>query len=280
MVERKIIGVDFSGSKDDVPWITIAGLERDHLKLESCEPIDREKLTNRLLAEDTGDAVVGMDFPFGVAEEVFPELSPRKSTLKDVWRRVAEKTDKDFYDICKKHSTIKRKFDESHYSKSLSPQNIRMMYMTYHGIKMLKELHEKCKTRWHIPPLHTGRASNGRVTLLEVMPGMALKAQNLPYTNYKNNKGPNARKNLENRKNIIEKLPCAFGINLLHLEKYRDLCIFNDDALDSIVAAVVAAMWARVEYKTLFHRPEDHTDAVLAAARLEGCIYAPRPNKQ
>ena len=269
----KIIGVDYSGSASDVPWITTAGLEGDHLKLQSCEPIDREKLTNRLLAEDTRDAVVGMDFPFGVAKDLFPDLKLGEYTMDDVWDFVAQITEEDFFALCNNHQHTKRGFDKKHYTISQSPQNIRMRYMTYYGIKMLKELHDKCNSRWHVPPLHPGKASRGRVTLLEVMPGTSLKEYKLPHANYKTSKGPKALKNLKNRKEIIEKLPGTFAITMPNFSGYRDLCLFNDDALDSIVAAVIAALWA--ENKP-FHSPENHDADVLDTARFEGCIYTPR----
>ena len=74
MVKQKVIaGVDFSGSTKDVPWITTAVLEGNCLKLKSCEPIRRENLTKQLLYvcndEDNTDAVVAMDFPFGVPDD-------------------------------------------------------------------------------------------------------------------------------------------------------------------------------------------------------------------
>ena len=74
MAKQKLIaGVDFSGSTKDVPWITTAILEGESLRLKSCEPIRREKLTKRLLDlcndADNADAVVAMDFPFGVPDD-------------------------------------------------------------------------------------------------------------------------------------------------------------------------------------------------------------------
>ena len=142
---------------------------------------------------------------------------------------------------------------------------------------MLKELHKKCPDRWHIPPLHCGRTREDRVTLLEVMPGAALNARGLPFTEYKSNDKNKGRKGLtivENRRGILNKtkLSDKFGIKLPNFEKYRDLFLFNDDALDSFIASSVAALWAN---ETAFHRPEDHQDEnLLNTARLEGCIYA------
>lgn len=228
--------------------------------------------------------MAALDFPFGVASQLFPDLVPGCSTMKDVWDRVSKMRFKNkdgedgesFDTLRKKHPKIKRKFDEKYYSKeSLSPQDELMRYMTYHGIKMLKELHKKCPDRWHIPPLHCGRTREDRVTLLEVMPGAALNAWGFhkQYKRYKKNNGRNALKHLENRKYIIKNLPDSFCIKIPAFEKYRDLFLFNHDALDSFITAIVAALWAN---ETAFHRPEDHQDEnVLNTARLEGCFYAP-----
>ncbi len=285
MAEQTIVGVDFSGGGDDASigntWVTKGRFDGKALTIDECRPISRTELKELLRALPKG-SVEALDFPFGVAEELFPDLVPGCSTMKDVWDRVSEMRFEDkasedwesFDTLRAKHPKIKRKFDEKHYPEvSLSPQDERMRYMTYHGIKMLKELHDKCENRWHIPPLHCGWVRENRVTLLEVMPGAALKAQDLPHRNYKNSKGPNALKNLKKRKCILEKLSDKFDIDLPNFEKYRDLFVFNDNALDSFIAAIVAALWVN---ETAFHRPEDHQDEnVLNTARLEGCIYAP-----
>ena len=177
------------------------------------------------------------------------------------------------------HRKTKRKFDEKHYPKneSLSPQDERMRHMTYHGIKMLKELHKKCPGNWHIPPLHCGRTHQDRVTLLEVMPGAALNARDLPSKDYKNTDANKGRKGLtivENRRRILNKkdLSDKFGIDLPNFEEHRDFFVFNDDALDSFVASIVAALWAS---EADFPIQNDNDLAIANAVRLEGCIYAP-----
>lgn len=105
------------------------------------------------------------------------------------------------------------------------------------------------------------------------MPGTALAARNLPYNGYKGNiKGPDALDKLCNRVEIFNNLPGQFGLIMPNLPAYRDLCMFSDDALDSIVAAIVSALWATNQP---FHLPENHNAAVLNATRLEGCIYTP-----
>ena len=238
MAERRIVGVDFSGGGKDGAigntWVTKGRFDGKTLTTLECRPISRTELKKLLCALPKG-SVAALDFPFGVAGQLFPDLVPGCSTMKDVWDRVSEMRfenkageDGESFDMLRaKHPKIKRVFDEKHYPESSSPQDERMRYMTYYGIKMLKELHEKCPDRWHIPPLHCGRTREDRVTLLEVMPGAALNAWGFhkQYKRYKKNNGPNAVHYLENRKYIIKNLPDKFDIKILDYKKYRDLFI-------------------------------------------------------
>lgn len=170
LAPRQIIGVDYSGSQDDVPWITQATLEGNVLSLYECAPISRENLTQHLLdlPNHAGNppAMVGMDFPFGVANVVFPDLQVGRDILLQMWGRVAGMQRWEFEHRRNGHNGAMRMFDQLHYRMAQSPTNIRMWRMTYHGIKMLWELHNRCPNRWHIPPLHHGRDHDGRVTLL------------------------------------------------------------------------------------------------------------------
>ena len=125
--------------------------------------------------------------------------------------------------------------------------------------------------------------------LLEVMPGAALASWVLPHRGYKN--GRNAQ---ELRTQILDGLSEeASGIRLCNLEDFRDLCMGNDDALDSIVAAVVAALWAMDNAfkipsanRTVEEALQDYDGArqisaginhwtEVQAAQLEGWIYVP-----
>ena len=85
MTERTIVGVDYSGAKRDVPWITTAALEGTTLVLQSCENICREDLIKRLRKLPT-NAVAAMDFPFGVPLQFALELDPNASDMSDLWR--------------------------------------------------------------------------------------------------------------------------------------------------------------------------------------------------
>ena len=59
-----------------------------------------------------------------------------------------------------------------------------------------------------------------------------------------------------------------------NLERFKQCCLDSHDCLDSVVAAVVAALWAgRAE---IFRVPRPGgSDGELEAARLEGWLYAP-----
>ena len=274
MAVRTIIGVDFSGSKkDDVPWITTAVLEGESLILVGCAPITRKQLKEHLLAlrDHVGNSstVVGLDFPFGVSNGVFPNLVPGNYNMMQVWYHVSKMTIEQFKALSAQHNANTRKFDTLNYRRRQSPQNVRMWRMTYHGIRLLKELHDRRPDRWHIPPLHQGKARNSHVTLLEVHPGAALNAQCLEPIEYKTNKGPRTLNNFRNRHQTLNNLPDAFGIQMPNFGDYHNLCLFNDDALDSIVAAIVAAKWSRGD-------PFQYPSASMCqVARLEGCFYVP-----
>ena len=278
MAERTIVGVDFSGGGDDAAtgntWVTKGCFGGNVLTIDKCYPIGRTEL-KQLLLELPNDAVAALDFPFGVAQKLFPSFTPGKSTMKDVWNEISKQTDAKEFDVfCSHHRAVKRRFDYRYYPTSKSPQDPMMTYMTYHGIKMLRDLHDECAERWYVPSLLPDEPCKGRVTLLEVMPGMTLLARGLPHQNYKNHAGPITLTNFENRMDIIRELPERYGVRLPDLNKYRDLFIFSPDALDSYIASITAALWA--QEKANFHRPEDHQDQDLRnSVRLEGCIFAP-----
>ena len=130
------------------------------------------------------------------------------------------------------------------------PRRPVMVNMTFKGMKML---HRLCSADrlppFEIPPL--SKPDPNSPVLLEVMPGLALKAFDLPSTGYKDGTSEaDRKKRRDTRKEILRKLIAASGIELAHKDipdAIRDKCIQNQggDALDSLVAAIVAARWAR-----------------------------------
>lgn len=272
-----IIGVDFSGARTDRnTWMTRARLAHDgSLLLKSAQRIRRNDLYDVLLTVPI-PAVVALDFPFGVPSEfanfVAPGCSP--TAMPALWDVIASMTIQDF--IAKRnkfvavHGEPKRAGDLKYHPESFSPLhrvNPNMLPMTYHGISLLYRWRQECSRRWSVPPLSLASPDYNAATLLELMPGALLKSLGLPYKGYKR-----GRHSIQRRTQILDSLSDKSGILLPNLETVREDCFANDDCLDSVVAAVGAAMWAQDSGR--FHHP---TGGELPDAQLEGWIYVPKP---
>ena len=190
--------------------------------------------------------------------------------MPDVWDCVSRMTSGDFLAARDRfvadHGELKRSGDARHFPESYSPlhrANPNMLPMTFEGIRLLHRWHLAAPRRWHVPPLAPPSSPSGVVTLLELMPGALLKAVGLPYKGYK--KGRHCE---ELRETITANLAAASGIALRNLDSFRPGCHASDDFLDSVVAAVGAACWARNHDR--FRRPQSDE---LALARLEGWIH-------
>ena len=301
MAERTIVGVDFSGAGKDTDagntWITTGYIETEdtnELKrgmaiLESCHPVSREKLTEKLKALP-GDAVAALDFPFSVPTAFAEYLGHPESEMPALWQSVAPMKFDEFKDAAAGFTDLLRSGDLhcSNAKPSLKMAgNPVMVNMTYKGMQMLHSLRQEgCR----VPPLDNTESAGA--TLLEVMPGAALKALELPYERYKN--GGTAFKN---RQKILRGLRRISDVQVLNLSDYHEHAMFSDDALDSIVAAVVASLWTMDESDKTFRKPSKRNTVgnVLkaykgkrqispdiehlteeAAARREGWIYVPR----
>lgn len=284
MAERTVVGVDFSGAKDDAhkgnTWVTEGRVDGKVLTIDDCRAISRNGLKT-LLADLPRNSVAAMDFPFGIPREFIQHLGIDATTMPDVWNNVTG-NDKDvgwFGSKCNEcyealGYEAKRKGDEDH-RESMSPLNLRMFRMTFHGMSMLGKLWNE--TKCQVPPLQEAER-NGPI-LLETMPGAVLLRIGFPYKlckEYKHPvKGPAIRKEMLGEKEMPSELEQKSGISLQNLSTFRDRCIKTHDCLDSLIAAIAAALWASDE--TLFYRPEDDTDPdVFTAAQLEGLIYAPK----
>ena len=270
-----IIGVDFSGARADKnTWATQGRLDTNgFLMLEGAQSIRRNDLY-QLLADIPAPAVAALDFPFGVPAQFAAFLSPRRMprNMPDLWEVIASMTASEF--ICARnrfvieHGEPKRAGDLKYHPESFSPLhsvNPNMLPMTYHGIVLLHRWHQEYPHRWNVPPLQTAALDSHAVTLLELMPGALLKALGLPYKGYKRGRHSDVR-----RTRILDGLSNKSGIQIANLETVRKDCLVNDDCLDSVIAAVGAAMWAQNHDR--FHHP---TDAELPNAQLEGWIYVP-----
>ena len=285
MAEQTIVGVDFSGAINGDPWVTTAVLKETGLNLESCFPLPREELTERLLAlSGDANAVVGMDFPFGVPKLFAETEFGFKGTLMpQMWNIVSNLDDlpkyiKEIRPRLRKEGDLSRfnkllrEGDSRHFPEAYSPLNPaspEMFPMTFHGMSMLHTLWTNSGCR--VPPLSNAERSGA--VLLETMPGAVLSRVGFEWRVHKNYKNGVRARSL--RKEIMHEIESKTKVPLQNLDHFRDLCIGIHDCLDSLVAATAAAMWARD--KTSFHRPEDHQDqTVLEDAQLEGWIYAPK----
>ena len=272
-----IIGVDFSGARSDKnTWLARGRLDTDgSLMLESAQSIRRDDLYH-LLADIPVPAVAALDFPFGVPAQFASFLSPRRlpSDMPGLWKIIASITADEFIRernrFVMQHGEPKRAGDQKYHPESYSPLhtvNPNMLPMTYHGIRLLRRWHEKQPYRWWVPPLPLATPDDAVVTLLELMPGALLKSLGLPYKGYKRGRDSSNR-----RRGILDNLAATSGVMLPNLESLRADCMANDDCLDSVVAAVGAAMWA--QDCTRFRHPADDE---LPDAQLAGWIYVPKP---
>lgn len=287
-----IIGVDFSGAKEDRDtWVTCGRLDdAGSLTLDYSHPIRREDLY-RLLAGIPPPAVVAVDFPFGVpkafAKHIRVDAQTAKMTasqtteISAVWQKIHSMGKTKFLKVAKEF-TINignkrpKRTGDVHCPRNISPLHWSgpdMVTMTYEGVRLLRRWYAKDNERWYVPPLAKPVNPDATVTLLELMPGGFLERVGLRGTGYKDGKtAEECNKHATQRMYILDNLAqrCCIGLNIP--DSVRLACYANHDCLDSVIAAVGAAMWA--QDCSRFRAP---TDAERADARLEGWIYVPKP---
>ena len=266
----RIFGVDFSGARTDTnTWLAQGILQDGVLVLESCAPVKRAGLTERL-ADTTGPAVAALDFPFSVPESFARHWLPEAQSMPQLWKAAAGMEYGDFLALrdsfVARHGEPKRVAD-THFPECYSclhKANPNMVPMTFRGMQML---HRLWAAGCAIPPLAS--PSCDAMVLLEAMPGAALRAFGLPFKGYK--RGARAA---QLRRQIVEKLSCRSTIPLPNLEEFSSRCLDSDDCLDSVVAAVVAALWVRDHGIFLLPAPESSPE-FNPVSLLEGWLYAP-----
>ena len=312
MVVRTIVGVDFSGAGEDnevgKTWITKGKLDGDSLTIDDCCPTSRTELEKSLISLN-GKAVAALDFPFGVPldfatywlnEKDKPTENPSNLTMPVLWALAACMEPTAFRTLVDKFSPNNAKEylrvgDLSEAASCLHRVNPNMVPMTFQGMRMLHRLVDaKKSTPFQIPPFEKPALQSP--VLLEVMPGAGLRAFGLPYKGYKSTKSNVARvKARKKREEIFDDLQDKSGFKIPNLKKYRERCLDSDDALDSVVAAIVSALWA-MESKFCCPGPEHPTEArwkkykrkpspsvmkmtEIEAAKAEGWIYVPQKPK-
>jgi len=144
-----------------------------------------------------------------------------------------------------------------------------MVPMTFRGMQMLARL---WPAGCDVPPLPSQNA--GKAVLLEVMPGAVLRSLGLPFKGYKNGK-----RRLDLRRTILDNLPDVSPVGLPNLHEFREACMASHDCLDSVVAALAAALWSidpgLFRLPSTDGDPEDSLSVPESILRLEGWLYAP-----
>ena len=291
MARRTIIGVDFSGARrENKTWITEGNLRGDRnqvFQITRCERVSRADLTKRLKKRNY--SVAAIDFPFSVPIAFANFWQPNIHRMQDLWRAAYDERDVDsFRAIVSRFAPAVAdevlRIGDMHVPGSTSCLHRApdMVAMTFEGMKMLYTLTKTAS--FHIPPLPRPKKSSP--VLLETMPGAALTTFGLPDTYYKSGATANRL-----RTEILDNLAGASEIEMPNLNDYRDRCLRYDDALDSLVAAVVAALWHK---KEKFHKPSNRIVSTICrptsihwasidalamqereVARREGWIYIP-----
>lgn len=285
MAERTIVGVDFSGRKSgNTTWVTKAALQGNTLDVDlCCRPAGNrgkayEKLEN-LLHELRDDAVGALDFPFSLPRDFAIEVAPNASRMPDVWEAVANIKEYSRFDklrryFVERHGEMIRRGD-ANFGGPFSPLkavNPDMLPMTFHGMRMLHRLWTSDKG-FRVPPLCADKRCGP--TLLETMPGVLLRRFGLPATNYKSKNKSNKGRPEDVRETILDGLEKLSAPTLKIPDNEKERCLTNADCLDSLVAAIGAALWVIDKSQFLIPRGTIPTNEEIALARLEGWIYAP-----
>lgn len=291
MAATKIIGVDFSGAEtNNSTWITQAILDGNCLLVSRCWRPHRQRggahqRLENLLLNLPSSAVAAMDFPFSVPQLFARKLANDAATMTDVWCAVAAENMRypKFGELrdqfVKRHGETMRRGDR-YFGGPISPLKTggpNMLPMTFYGMQMLHRLWNSNRS-FRVPPLPMD-VRTGPV-LLETMPGVLLRIFGLPAENYKYRNKSNGHDPEKVRHTILNGLPSRVkdtaGLYLVILDQQRQDCIGNADCLDSLVAAIGAAMWAKSPQAFLHPKDDGAPDGELQIARLEGWIYAPR----
>ena len=270
MPTTTILGVDFSGAKSDSStWVATGEVTKGNIKVLSYRRITRLDLVE-LLKGLPFPTTAAMDFPFSLPETFARYVTPAALSMPDVWQAIHKTELGDFIsardEFVSEHGEIKR-WGDSFFPESYSclhKANPNMLPMTFRGMQML---HELWKQNPYIPPLAPTSATT-ELTLLEAMPGAALKALGLPYKGYKN--GVNAD---QLRKTILAGLQQQLELDTSNVTNLFDDCATNHDCLDSLVALIVAALWNI--NRSAFLKPPKFPHPNSKLPQIEGWLFAP-----
>ena len=222
--------------------------------------------------------MAALDFPFSTPRDFARLWKPAAVTMPDLWAAAAglELAEfialrNEFVDARKglpaRDREPKRLCDPPESYSCLHMVNPNMVPMTFYGMQLLHRLWTgDTANTISVPPLpNPSRPGTGPETvLLEVMPGAVLRRLGLPFKGYK--RGVKAG---ELRRQILDELPQRAAPVAVDLSALTELCLSCDDALDSVVASIAAALWAIDPSR--FPQPvcDPHS-------QLEGWLYAPQ----
>lgn len=234
-----VYGIDFSGSKSPGQkiWLTTASLTagpKSRLEVHSVESaadrfeaIHRDEILPKLRAfiRGTGNAVIGIDFPFG-----FPRSSVEDSGWVEFLNSFATTFEGEDIDAFPgrygERGRLKRDIDFRFGGQS--PMSPQVQYQVFYGLRdVIYPLVRKDAVR--VVPMQSRDLT--KPTLLEVYPAATLGAERLYRTGYKatseeaqNRRRANIRKLNESERVAIDEDAVAKAIK-------------SDDALDSVCAA-------------------------------------------
>jgi hypothetical protein len=266
----EILGVDFSGAQaDNKTWLAQGLLEAGGLTLRSCHAVCRAELAD-ILANLAGPAVAALDFPFSVPLGFARYWQPEAAGMPQLWAAASSMQFDQF--MAMRDAFVARWGEPKRHCDTYHPEsfsclhkvNPNMVPMTFQGMRLL---HHLGLTNYVVPPLDAPPGAS--TTLLEAMPGAALRAMGLPFKGYKNGK-----RALELRQRILEGLPSRSHMPVGNLKEFSALCLTSHDCLDAVVAAVVAALWAG-NPAVFRHPPAADHGQLDPTTLIEGWLYAP-----
>jgi hypothetical protein len=275
---QTVYGVDFSGARlaGRSIWLAEATPHGDRLHLNGLERLDRitgtadrapclAALRDRILQSD--NALWGIDAPFGLPIELFPEGTDWPGML-DAVASHPEAPALGHWCVAQAHRLghrpyIGRAADLDAHAP-LHCYHYRIIYQTFHAMRDLcRPLAAAATTA--VLPFQYDRLPTARRVVVETCPAVTLTRMGLPHQRYKRpTPGPVGRSRARVRAPILAGLDAA--IRIAPRDRRRIARDPGGDALDAVIAAVgVARAW---------HRTDHAATARDARAVREGFLYA------
>ena len=239
-MRSRIIGIDFSGAKDASKkiWLAEGSVKGNALEIEHCSSArdqfdprsDRTACYRALRTYLTrqSDAIVGLDFPFGLPAKIF-RSSSWELFLSDFTRKFHRP--ESFRRYCKNACQEEVKRETDLLTKTpFSPYNLRIYKQTYYGIT---EVLEPLVRRQQAVGLPMQPPRPSVPWPIEICPVSTLKKLNL-YFPYKGRD----ETHFEDRKKILQKI-CKAESLVVKNDETRNIVVRdqNGDAIDSLIAA-------------------------------------------